>query len=522
MCENKRFTKRCPKQMNSDPQRTDPPNLRNGPLDTALPRIGTMLLLFASAAVFEAKNLSSLTSLSNGDIWWHLRTGIWILQNHGVPHSGLFSQSPDLPWTASSWAYDLLVALGFRMQGLRSVPVMLMIFKLAFAVATFLLAGGLRGRFWPAVVLSATTQYILGHVQPGPGYCSMLFFAVELLLLNESRRRGVRFLFWLPPLFLVWANLDIQFVFGILLLALFLITSFLGKFGRSSAEHVQHKWVTVSPRNVGLIATLCGIATLFTPYAYHLYGVFWGSVASAANRYLPDFRAMSFRQPQDYVLMLLTMAAFLALGLRRSHDPFQIALMIGCTMLSFYAQGDAWLASLAAIAVISEAMSDDAIRNATGAVEAGHQRTWKGQILIAGGLSVAILLLAAALGIPGSQDALLAKAAQTYPVTACNYIREHQLPQPLFNPYEWGGFLTWYLPEYPVAIDGRTGLYDDDFVVQYFKAMNADVRYQADPAMANAGTLLLQRRSLMGEALRTLPTFRVAYSDSVAVVLINP
>ena len=45
-----------------------------------------------------------------------------------------------------------------------------------------------------------------------------------------------------------------------------------------------------------------------------------------------------------------------------------------------------FLISLAAIAVISEAMSDDAIRDATGAVEAGHRRTWKGQILIAGGL----------------------------------------------------------------------------------------------------------------------------------------
>jgi hypothetical protein len=226
---------------------------------------------------------------------------------------------------------------------------------------------------------------------------------------------------------------------------------------------------------------------------------------------------MSFRQPRDYVLMLLTMGAFLALGLRRSRDLFQIALMIGCTMLSFHAQRDAWLATLAAIAVIGEA-----IGNADEAADADKRHTWNGQVLIAGGLAVTSLILAAMLEIPRSHDALMAKVAQTYPVAACHYIREHQLPQPLFNFYDWGGFLTWYLPEYPVAIDSRPGLYDDDFVVQYFKAMNADMRYQAYPAMAQAGTLLLPQNSPMGQALRTLPAFQVAYSDRVSVVLIKP
>jgi len=505
--------------MNPAPRKTDHPALRHSLFYTAIPRIGTMLLLFASAAIFEAKNLFSLTALSNGDIWWHLRTGLWILQNHAVPHSGLFSQSAALPWTASSWGYDLKIAFAFRMLGLRSIPLLLMGFKTAFAVVSFLLAGGLRGRFWPAVALSATAQYTLGSVQPGPGYCSIVFFAVELLLLSENHDTGsVRLLFWLPPLFLVWANLDVQFVYGILLLVLYLSTSFLQSLGqRSAIEHPQEKGAAVSAKNAGVVVTLCGIATFVTPYSYHLYGVFFASLTSASNRYFPNFHAMSFRQPRDYVLMLLTMGAFLALGLRRSRDLFQIALMIGCTMLSFHAQRDAWLATLAAIAVIGEA-----IGNAAEAGDADKRHTWNGQVLIAGGLAVAILILAAMLEIPRSHDALMAKVAQTYPVAACHYIREHQLPQPLFNFYDWGGFLTWYLPEYPVAIDSRPGLYDDDFVVQYFKAMNADMRYQAYPAMAQAGTLLLPQNSPMGQALRTLPAFQVAYSDRVSVVLIKP
>jgi len=489
-----------------------------------MPQIGTMLPLFASAAVFEAKSLSSLSALSNDDIWWHLRTGIWILQNHGVPHSGLFSQSPQLPWSASSWGYDLLVAFSFRLLGLRSIPVLLMAFRSALAVVAFLLAGGLRGRFWPAVALSVTAQYILDSVPLGPSYCTMILFAVELLLLYESRTTGtLRPLFWLPPLFLVWANLDIQFVYGILLLALFLTASLLQDLrSRLAVGALRQEEGAVSLANAGIVATLCGIATIITPYFYHLYGVFLASLTSASNRYLPDFQAMGFRQPPDYVLMLLTMAAFLTLGLRRSRDPFQIALLSGCAMFSFYAQRDAWLATLAAIAVIAEAIRNTGDTPDTHETDVHPKRARNRRLLIAGGLSVATLVLAAVVEIPSSNEVLLAKVAQSYPVAACNYIRRHQLPHPLFNSYEWGGFLIWYLPEYPVAIDSRIDLYDENFIVQYFKVMNAEVPYKAYPAMAQAGTLLVQRNSPIGEALRTLPAFRVAYSDSVAVVATKP
>jgi len=503
------------------------PNSNRGRFDTAPLRIATLLPLFAAVALFEAKNLSALTALSNSDVWLHLRTGTWMLQNHAVPQTGLFSQSPDFRWTASTWGYDLLVAVAFRMLDLRSIPVLVMIFKSALAVVTYLLAGGVRGRFWTAVALSATVQYILGGVLPGPTYCSMLLFAVELLLLNQSRATdSVRPLFWLPPLFLLWANLDNQFVFGLLLLLLFLLASNIlasnipnlaSPLGSSSKIPLAHRQSTLSPKNAGAVALLCAVATIITPHFYHLYGVFVASFTSAAKRYLPDFHAMGFRQPQDYVLMLLAMAAFLALGLRRSRDPYQISLMIGCTMLSFHAQRDAWLVALAAIAVIAGAVGHP---TQTASAEPQHKRNR--QLFLAAGMSLAILMFAAAFEIPRSHEALLAKVAQTYPVGACGYIREHQLPQPLFNAYEWGGFLTWYLPEYPVAIDGRAGLYDDDFVVQYSKAMSADVPYTAYPAMAQAGTLLLQRNSLMGEALSAVPAFRVAYSDRVAVVLTRP
>ena len=51
--------------------------------------------------------------------------------------------------------------------------------------------------------------------------------------------------------------------------------------------------------------------------------------------------------------------------------------------------------------------------------------------------------------------------AQVLPVDAVNYLKENPARGPLYNTIDWGGFLTWYLPEQPVSIDGRTDLYGD-------------------------------------------------------------
>ena len=140
-------------------------------------RVAALVVLFSTAAVVEGLRCSSLSSLGNSDTWWHLSSGLWILQNHALPHSGLFSQSPDAHWIATSWLYDLKLAVWYRMIGLAAIPVFLMFFQLALAVVTFLLAGGGRGNFWLAVALSAIAQYILGGVQPGPAYSSVIFLA---------------------------------------------------------------------------------------------------------------------------------------------------------------------------------------------------------------------------------------------------------------------------------------------------------------------------------------------------------
>ena len=469
-------------------------------------RIPAMLVLFSAAATIEAFRLTSLSSLDNSDIWWHLSSGLWMLKHHALPRIGIFSQSSTQPWIAASWAYELLLVTTYKAIGLAAIPLFLMGFKTTLSVLTFVLAGGMRGRFWAAVGLSLVAQFVLGPVQPGPVYFSMLFFGVELLLLFDARRcRRTRLLWWLPLLFLAWANLHVQFVYGLMVLLFFLLATVLESRMIGSL---------IPPGKVASICGVCVAATLLTPYFYGPYSVLIKTTFNSANRYLPDFQALGFRQMQDYVLLLLAMSAFLTLGLRRSGDVFQIAVLAFALGVSFYSQRDIWMVSLVAVAVIGRALPTKAESSAADETKAFRRLLW---IATSGAVALAAIIFA--LRVPRSREALLAKIATTYPVGACDTIREHRFPQPMFNAYEWGGFLTWYLPEYPVAIDSRADLYGADTVTEYSKMMNAEVPYTEYPAVADAQTIVLPKKANMAAALGSVPRFQVAYSNDVAVVL---
>ncbi len=160
------------------------PRTQSSVFDTTPVRIFALLLLLTTAPVYAA---FSLTPLLNGEIWWHLSSGLWILQNHAFPRTGLFSQYADRAWVDTSWGFDVLTAGAYKLLGLRAFRCCSWVSS-GVAAVTFLLARGGRGNFCGAVLLSAIAQYVIVDLLPLPILFSILFFAIELFLLLQSRR----------------------------------------------------------------------------------------------------------------------------------------------------------------------------------------------------------------------------------------------------------------------------------------------------------------------------------------------
>ena len=495
-----------------------PTHIAAGPSEASgssqsLVRVLPLTVLFSAAAVYEAVHLSAV--LAPG-VWIHLRTGLWILQNHSIPRSGLFSQFPKLPWNDANWGFQVLLGQAYRIFGLRALPILLMAFKVALAVTTFLLARAGRASFWGAILLSALAQWLISGVQPMPSVFSILFFAVELRLLVRSRQSGsARELFWLPPLFLLWANLDIEFVFGLLLLGLFLLALLVER----SLQTLGVTWISdrIQPPDLlqtGGITLLSLLATLANPFTFHpLAEAFSTLYSNAWFEYFAEMKAMAFRQPRDFLLMLLVMTTFLSLARRRSVDAFGLLTLLAGTLIAFRVQREGWLVVLPAIVWIFDGFNRKP--------EPQPNRRWA--LLPPIALAALAVIIAAAF-LPNS-TVLMDKVGQDFPVKACDSIEKNHLPPPLYNPYIWGGFLAWYLPDYPVVVDSRVELYGDDFLTKYFEVIGGKRRLEEDPNFMRSSTLLLEKQSAIAKALTNLPVlsaqYRLVYSDDQASVFVR-
>jgi hypothetical protein len=86
--------------------------------------------------------------LSDPDIWWHLRTGDWILTHHTVPFTDPFSSfGMGKPWVAYSWLFDLVSAAAFARFNFLSIALLEIAVRVVLSIALFHLVRGLCPSF---------------------------------------------------------------------------------------------------------------------------------------------------------------------------------------------------------------------------------------------------------------------------------------------------------------------------------------------------------------------------------------
>ena len=484
---------------------------------TAL-QCAVLVVLLVSGSLIE---VSHLQSLSNATSWFQLQVGNWIIAHRAVPHSGIFSQSSDLPWADPNWGLQLALAAFFRVIGMRAIPVVVMALRLLFALATFILAGGRRGNFWLAIPISLWAQIAVSGSSLPAALCSAVLFSLEVFLILRSRASGQpNLLYGIPFVILLCVNLDWRFVLGVIAFGLFC--------GASAIEHYLHKrnWHSGSKNmaQLGLVAGLTFIASLLSPNSYHSYVTAWQHLFGASLLMNSLAKASStFREPQHYLLMALAMCAFLLLGRKHGRDLFQVFLLTASLSLGFALGGEAWIIGVASVAVIGEFFSRE---NA----QVGQTAKFS---LSAFRLAVAmavIVLVMAATRIPSSPEVLLKAMSDRLPVRASDFVRKNRLPGPIYNELEWGGFLAWYLPEYPVAIDHRYELYGETRTGIYYAVTKGLIESSFDPNLSAANTIVLNSSDSIirnpemfpnsEEVFRlAFPGFHQVYRDDLAVVM---
>ena len=274
---------------------------------------------------------------------------------------------------------------------------------------------------------------------------------------------------------------------------------------------------TVLPRTLPVatlaaIFAICVVATCIGPYSYHLYVVIAEySKAQVPYAMIRELQAINFRAYSHYVQLLLTGAGFFALGWQKKIDPFKLALLVVASVVGFRTMRDSWFICIAAAACIADFPVPQTQWRRT--------ETWLEKCGVAAFVALALVLVARDADF--NQRGLDRAISSMYPVKALNFLRQHPAPGPLYNTLDWGGFLTWYMPDYPVAIDGRNDLYGDDLDRLFFETENGGESYATDPYLNEAGVVVLQKSKPLASVLMSDPRFSLVYQDQLAAVFVK-
>lgn len=457
------------------------------------------------------------------DIWWHLKVGDWIIEHASVPHTGILSRTAETrPWVAYSWGYEVLLSRAYAWFGLLGIGVYGTLLTIAVAYSVYWMMRRISGQFWLACIgTGIVCSAFLFNGMPRPFFFSITLFAVTLTLLLEANRSGrVKPLYWLPLIFLLWANLHIQFIYGLFLLGLFVGVNLIQR--AAALLGIAPDFVsapTLPATDLVLIALGCVLATLVGPYSYHPYQVVLEySKAKFTYSVIIELQPLTFRGYSHFAELLLTAFGFFAVGWRKKLDLFKLALLTAASIIGYRTMRDAWFICLPAAACIAEAFAPRAHRHETNLIQkdAWFAETWLEKAGIAA--AVAILLAMIANGTDFRERGLDRAISSQYPVNAINFLRRNPVPGPLYNTLNWGGFLMWYMPEYPVAIDGRNDLYGDDLDKIFFNSQNAEASYTTDPYLNESGVVLLGSEMPLAKILTIDPRFQLIFHDDIATV----
>ncbi|MFB3916602.1 MAG: hypothetical protein ACE14M_07730 [Terriglobales bacterium] len=445
------------------------------------------------------------------DVWWHLRTGQWIVEHRTIPSTDPFSVfGAGKPWVPYSWLFE--VALYGFYRGFGLMGILYVQLAACFAITLALLALARRVDMTPWKSFALTSSALLAMIPmlaPRPWLLTILFLTMELHILLKAREGSdVRGLWLLPFIFAVWANIHVQFVYGLLVLGLAAmepaVTRLFPLAGSASPS-------SAPPRRMWLVLAACMLATLVSPYTVKIYKVIFDLGAQSRDLALvTEFHAPQFRNIADYLVLTLAMAGVFALAWRRNLMPFNMLLLAVSAAVSFRMARDVWLVIIVAVGIIS---------SYTEPTKRSSYRTSRGQ-WAAIAATVVVLAAITVWSRHLSERELQAVVESNYPVNAAKYVADHKLNGPLYNDFDWGGYLIWALPELPVSMDGRTNVHGDERILRSYRTWTASSAVADDKELLAAKVVIANLRLPLSRVLRSDPGFQLVYQDKVAAVFV--
>ena len=456
---------------------------------------------------------------SDGDLGRHLRVGEHIL-THGLLYQDIFSFTKlGQPFVGYEWLSEVVYAGMYRLGGLPAVLVFCaLLIALTYAWLTHWL---LRRGVDPLLAyLTGIVAAVLGSVHwlARPHLFTLLGVSILMGRLERSEEGASPWAFF--PLFAVWANLHGGFLFGLVVIAIYVV----GDLAEAAVSSSRAPWLRRARRDAAALG-LATLGTLVNPYGFalprHVLDWFGMSfVIDHTNEYLsPDFHSITGK----FVLaVLLVIVAALAFSRRRPTFPHLFLILAGIASALVY-QRNIPLLALTALPALAlhidpewrELTLISGIREAF-ARESPGRRSGPWSVTVA----VALLLLTVSAS-PLSRLRLIHAEfdPKVFPVTATAKARAAGLSGRIYNDFIWGGYLLQAWPEQKVFIDGQTDFYGEDLTRAHIQVASLSPGWRKILRRWKIDLVLVPGTSVLAHELVRDPAWRIWHCDSTAVLL---
>jgi len=259
-----------------------------------------------------------------GDVAYQIRAGQIMLDTHSVLRTDPFTFTVvGRPWLNQQWADGVMFALLYGAGGWR----LLSLVRAVLVALTFgfvLLACRSSGCTYKQAARLTIGAFlvaaggIVGLTSLRPQLFGMLLFALTMWLL-ANRRRHPQWVWAIPPLEILWANLHGSFVLGPLLVGLALLED-LGE--RRQA------------RRTAAVAVLSLIATAVNPFGIRVWAyVVDLSTNPVLTRTLTEWQPPSIRTPPGAVFFVSVIAVVALVARNKAPVPWPTLLSLGVFFL---------------------------------------------------------------------------------------------------------------------------------------------------------------------------------------------
>jgi hypothetical protein len=487
------------------------------PLRFAAPSIPTVI--FVLLATLVPMLLQKPLLNSDGDLARHLRHGRYMLEHGGLIRADPFSFTrPGAPFVGFEYGSQLLYALAERVGGLPAVAVLAgLLIGLTYALLTrFLLKRGVDPLL-ACLTVALAIALGAGHWTARPHLFSFVAVVILLDMLEGRRRRPV---LACAALFVIWANLHGGFVYGWVLIGLYLV----GSLGELLWSDDKEPWRERVRYYRTMLVTAMTV-TVLNPYGLelhrHLIG-FFGKPFLMDNT--AEFVSPDFHEPGAKVFLGILLFIFGSLTLRRRRPPLPRLMVMGIgAAFALISVRNIPLFGLTALPIFALHM-DEVWRRLPdpGGVRGRFETTATRTSSLPWALPIAVLLcwVAAAGGRIGSLPLIWDRFDGTvFPVAAVAKARAEHLGGRLFSDFVWGGYVEYAWPEQKIFIDGGTDFFGEDVFREYASIKGLTPGWRDLLARRDISLMLLRRESTLAHEIARDGRWGLWYCDSLAVLL---